>query len=390
MLHQSRSKRANLLKLGLILPALALFLWSFNTVDVYVPKADDPFFSTSQTDGKSIEITIDSKTTNAELDEIKKDLMDKGIDFSYTAVRNEEGEIIDLEIQVNSEQDGKSVSGSSSFNNEGKPIDPVRIIIDNDRGSMLFMGKDEGQSMEMIHEGIDKSVWIHKGDGDHKKIEVIKRKEGDNETMTILMDGEEISEEEYEQLKKDNKIMKKRIKKYKDGDDSDGKHVFIMKDSDEDVEFFGGEGDEKRIEIIKMGDDEDSVKIIVDGEEVSEEEYNKMKDDDKIVKKRIKIHKNKGGKDKNVFIMKDSDDEHDIEIIEDDGSGFMFIDVDGDGDEPLFIIDGKESSRKDVEKLGGSKNIETINVLKGEAAEKKYGKKAKDGVVEITTKKKKD
>lgn len=310
MLHQSRSKRTNLLKLGLILPALALFLWSFNTVDVYVPAKDEPIAATL-TDGKSIDITINSETTNAELKEIKKDLKEKGIDFSYTAVRNEDGEIIDLEIQVNSDQDGKSVSGSSSFSNDGEPIDPVRIMISDDHGMQLFMGKEEDGNYTMIHEDVDKSVWVHDGDEKHKRIEIIKMGDGDNKTM----------------------------------------------------------------------------KVIVDGEEVSEDVYNEMKGDDKVIKKTVKIRTDKDSKDKNVFIMKDSDDEHDIEVIEGDGSGFMFIDVDGDGDEPMFIIDGKESSRKEVEDLG-AKNIETIEVLKGEAAEKKYGKKAKDGVVEITTKKK--
>ena len=303
----------NLLKLGLILPALALFLFSFNTVDVYVPTIDDPM-ATTLSDGKSIEIVIDSKTTNAELEEIKKDLKDKGFDFSYTVVRNEDGEIIDLEVDVSSKSEGKSVSGSSTFSNDGKPIDPVRIMIDDDNGTMLFMGeKEEKHKMRMIHEDVEESVWIHEGDEEHKRIEVIKMGDGDDTT----------------------------------------------------------------------------VKIIVDGEEVSEEEYEKMKGDDKVIKKSVKIHKSKGGKDKNVFIMKDSDEDHDIEIIEGDDSGFVFVDVDGDGDEPLIMIDGKESSRKDIEKLG-AKNIETIEVLKGEAAEKKYGKKAKDGVVEITSKKKKE
>ena len=35
-------------------------------------------------------------------------------------------------------------------------------------------------------------------------------------------------------------------------------------------------------------------------------------------------------------------------------------------------------------------SIESISVLKGESATKKYGKKGKDGVIEITLKKKKD
>ena len=309
MLQQSRSKRSNLLKLGLILPALALFLWSFNTVDVYVPSADEPL-ATTLSDGKKIEITIDSKTTNAELKDIKKDLKEKGIDFSYTAVRNDDGEIIDLEIQISSKEEGKSMNGSSSFNNDGKPIDPVRIMINSDHGTMLFMGKDDGHKMSMIHEDMDESVWVHEGDGEHKRIEVIKMGDGDDQT----------------------------------------------------------------------------VKIIVDGEEVSEEEYEKMKGDDKVIKKTIKINKSKG-KGKNVFIMKDSDDEHDIEVIEDDGSGFMFIDMDGDGEEPMYLIDGKKASREDVKNLG-TKNIATVKGLKGDAAEKKYGKDAKHGVVEIITKEK--
>lgn len=313
MLHQSRSKRSNLLKLGLILPALALFLWSFNTVDIYVPTADEPVVKTLS-NGKSIEITIDSKTTNAELEDIKKDLKGKGIDFSYTAVRNDDGEIIDLELHIRSDEDGKSASGNSRFSNDGKPIDPVLIMIKDDNGIQLFMGNHVGRNMTMIHEGEDKSVWVHDGDEEHKLVEIIKLGDGSDKTM----------------------------------------------------------------------------KIIVDGEEVSEEEYEKMKGDDKAVKKTVRIKSGKDkGKGKNVFIMKDSDDEHDIEVIEGDGSGFMFIDVDGDGDEPLIMIDGKESTRADIEKLG-PKNIATIEVLKGEAAEKKYGDKAKDGVIEITSKKDKD
>jgi TonB-dependent SusC/RagA subfamily outer membrane receptor len=53
---------------------------------------------------------------------------------------------------------------------------------------------------------------------------------------------------------------------------------------------------------------------------------------------------------------------------------------------PLIIIDGKESSKQDLNKIPG-KRIESINVLKGESAIKKYGDKGKDGSVEIITKK---
>ena len=51
---------------------------------------------------------------------------------------------------------------------------------------------------------------------------------------------------------------------------------------------------------------------------------------------------------------------------------------------PLYILDGKIITKKDVEKLSAD-NISKITVLKGDAAKKKYGEKGKNGVVEITS-----
>ena len=57
--------------------------------------------------------------------------------------------------------------------------------------------------------------------------------------------------------------------------------------------------------------------------------------------------------------------------------------IDGDG-EPLFMIDGKET--KSIKNLSPS-DIKSLTVLKDGTAEEKYGKKGKNGVIEITTKK---
>jgi hypothetical protein len=51
---------------------------------------------------------------------------------------------------------------------------------------------------------------------------------------------------------------------------------------------------------------------------------------------------------------------------------------------PLYFIDGKESSSSDLKAISPN-NIQSINVIKGESAEKKYGTKGKNGVIEITT-----
>ena len=53
--------------------------------------------------------------------------------------------------------------------------------------------------------------------------------------------------------------------------------------------------------------------------------------------------------------------------------------------QPIYIIDGKEISTDEMKKINPS-TIESINILKGSSAKKKYGAKGKNGVVEITLK----
>src|SRR5690606_30847173 len=57
--------------------------------------------------------------------------------------------------------------------------------------------------------------------------------------------------------------------------------------------------------------------------------------------------------------------------------------------EPLYIIDGEVKTTGDMSSIDPN-TIESIDVLKGENAVDKYGKEAKDGVILITTKKKKE
>ena len=137
--------------------------------------------------------------------------------------------------------------------------------------------------------------------------------------------------------------------------------------------WISSEGDETKEVIIKK--DNGSSKIFINGEEVKE---------DKLHEQNIKIHIDNDDDEGSVFIMKDSDDDNDIEVITQE-DGFFFIDTDGEG-EPLYVIDGKKATKEAVKKLSPSQ-IKSMNVLKGKAARKKYGKAAKDGVIEITTKK---
>lgn len=61
----------------------------------------------------------------------------------------------------------------------------------------------------------------------------------------------------------------------------------------------------------------------------------------------------------------------------------VYTDLDA---KPLMIVDGKEIP--DFKQVRSADDIESVNVLKGEKAVQAYGEKGKDGVIEITTKKK--
>ena len=93
---------------------------------------------------------------------------------------------------------------------------------------------------------------------------------------------------------------------------------------------------------------------------------------------------------KNIFVISDDDKEN---IFEEDhayitgksNAGIKITSI--DGKEPLFIIDGKEITKRELNSLNPD-NIDSISVLKDKSATAVYGDKGKDGVVLITTKKK--
>jgi hypothetical protein len=305
MLHQSKSNKWNALKILIIMPVLALFLWSFNSRTIYVSPDDNQVSVASQsTTDQTIEIRIDKDTSTEELEELKKDLAKKGIDFSYTVVHNEQNEIIDLDISFSGgENDNKTFVGSSSFNNDGEPIDPVTIVFDKDNN--LFLMNNEGEDVKIIEREEHISTWVHADDDAHQTIEIYK----DNGKETIKVNGKEVSREEFEEMEE------------------------------------GTEGHQKKIKIKKVI---------------------------------------KGDKDSHVMIMSDHDSAHEIEVISGDGGSFFF--AEGELDEDwLILLNGKEVEQDAIKDLEAG-DIETMNVIKGKKASKKYGNKAKEGVLEITTK----
>ncbi len=144
------------------------------------------------------------------------------------------------------------------------------------------------------------------------------------------------------------------------------KEIIIDKDGDKEIIIIGGDGHD--VKAYDMKDAKD-VKVIKEVKVIELDE-----DAEGVSKVIIK----KGGP---------GNEEIDVKVTTlsgGPGDEFLFI---GDGDEqPLIIIDGKEFPDMNMEDVD-QKNIETIEILKGDKAVEEYGEKAKHGVVIIKTRK---
>lgn len=289
MINQIPSQKVNAIKTLIIVPLLALFFVSFNGKTEYrIEHAPNitPL-------GKTIELVIDKDTSEEELADMKNDLKKDGVDFSYTIKHNSQKEIVDIAIQISGKgENGATFNNSYNSSNTERAISPLYILIDAEHNLVSIGTKGTYRSNSVHIDADDDRIWINSDHDKHREIRISEK------------DGEKI--------------------------------------------------------------------IIVDGKEISEEEF-----------ERLDIHT--GGSSSKVFIHTDSDDEHDIRVIGDEGNSFFFIDTDGDK-EPIFLVDGKRSTSKKVKRLDPD-DIESIDVSKGEKALERFGEEGKNGVVEITTKK---
>lgn len=316
MLQKNPSRKSNQLKYALLIPILAVFLFTFNTKTIAQEKEKEIEINIVK-----VELIVDKNTTDETLDSEVKTFNDEfGVKLSFKGVkRNSDGEITGIKISA------KSKSGSTSYDTSGdEPIKPIKISYDSDSNNLnisnlskvhkshySYKVKDKGENVIIIKEDGDNMSWTTKK-GKGKKVII----DGDDENVWIEKDGEK-------------KIVIREVKK--------------------------GDGEEHEIIVKEMGEHENNVVVEITSDEDGEE---------------------------NVFIIKSDGDSKDVNIKK-KGNFVFFSDSD---EQPLYIIDGKESNQKAMKDLDPNQ-IKSMNILKGDSAEKKYGDKAKHGVIEITTKK---
>ena len=340
MLQKQRSNRKSQLKMIFILPLMALFLMSFSTKEIVtyeVPESEINSGLMQESEvlpGETIEVIVSKDMSDKDLDKLVDKFKKMDISLKFKGVkRNSDGEIKAIQISVKSDRSNANYSSNSD---DG--INPITIKVDD--GSISI---GDGEYHE-VHGGYkyrtkdDGTVWIHKGD---KSSEVhVYTDHGDEDFEIHEEDGKVI-------IKSGGKV--KEIKKVGKG------NAFFIKEGDGDHEY--------KVVEIEGGDHEGHEVIVRSGK------------DAKLVKEWI------DKKEGNVFILDDEDKEK--VVIRNIGKDKIHIM--GDSEDALIILDGKEVDNDKVSELD-SKNIKSVEVLKGKAAEEKYGEKGKNGVIVIKTK----
>jgi TonB-dependent SusC/RagA subfamily outer membrane receptor len=330
MLHQTPSKTIHLLKYLLIVPALALFLMAFNRETVYVPQLNSARELITP-GAKTIEVTIDKNTPDEALVKMKEDLAKADVDFSYTTVRNEAGEIIQISIHlIGTAKNGNSFSGSFTTETEG-PIEPILVRITE--GSVFIGGVSplEEGDLRTGEKDTESTVWIFRSDDSPE--EVIEMEENGGKRV-IRINGEPVDTEDLRKQGKAKKILVNML---------EVRDTLEPGVTEVRIENIVVEEDGVEERIIEMSPGRDSVRyraIVIDSEKSGDFPQ--------------------GNQSKMSFYPADIS--------------------------PLIFIDGKKAGKKQMKGLDPDQ-IESINVLKGEAALEKHGKKAANGVIEITTKK---
>lgn len=355
MLQKSKSKKINKIKYALVIPLLAIFLMSFNTKDIYIKKAE-PIFdmlpnpvlnnlepeksmiaetplktnavetittpkvknrTINNVSKKEVEVFIVTKNaSDADLDQITSEAKAKGVTLKFKNVkRNADGEITAIKIEA------RGNDSNASYNlNSDEPITPIKISFGK-KGKNISIGNANVKQ---------KSVTYIIKDG--SKVSKVKGTGSSTENIFISDDDDGVYEVEGDSV------------------------LYITKGRNNFTKRI------KTVDIIKNGDNDDTVEIIVDNDGLNENEDIIIVKKDKPGKTAYKVKTVGKGKSNNKVIIKTDD-----------------------GTEPIYIIDGKEVKNKAFKTLDND-DIKSINVLKGDSAIKKYGDRAKNGVVEITTK----
>ena len=437
MLNKSTSNNRNAWKLSLVLPLLAVFLWSFNVKDEII------YTEVEMLPSNTVEISVNEKGNAAEKDEVF--ISEYEMDSDAGRYETDIDEITVKEItpaethsDMDSENTGVAATDHGPEENIEGEFDVIYVIPGmvsdrtvRQRNKTLFANGSATVSTNSFFRGHIKrsnsnrsNAYSFQGNSGFF-YEDSNRDHEDNEiTMVIDKTSTDADLDKVKKIFKDNYDVAVTFSGVKRNNEGHITAINIKVKSESSNGNISEEMDDgiNPIKItyntktgsLSLGN---TNKWIV-GRALRSGNGNVFFHDSDHKDGKVKIWTSKGHgtgsvKDGSYEIIIDSDDdgESELEVIEisprhrgrvvtksgttisgssifihnDDGDNGIFF-HDDDDSEPLIIIDGKESTEKALKKMD-SKDIEKIEVIKGDKALEEYGKKAKDRVIIVTTKK---
>jgi bla regulator protein blaR1 len=431
MLHKNHSPRLKQIKLALVLPLLVGFVFAFNTKVVAQHKQD--------TESKITKVDIDvfamqfeKNATKADLDNIKSSFKNKfGFAIKIKNLkRNDKNEITGIKITAKKGKTNAQYATSSS-----DPIQPIKIAYNGKSDQIsISTGKDahnknrnyfsykienftgDPQKLIKLQNSLinDKSqndiifinssdTIIHKLKGKNSFVFVSNKDKGKSNASLFTKQRGNVSatwiddagnKTDIIEVKEDGNISKIiEIKTDKNGTIS--KTVRVSTDKN-----MWNDKDGNVTEIIEVLTDEKPHKLHKKYKMVKNNSKSTWKDKNGNITKVIEVKTDKNGnitktikvdsdKKGHKLIIKDIDLDDKDKVIDLDATNNKnaFVFSTSGSESPIFILDGKEIKKEALDKFNID-SIKSISVLKGTKATKKYGSKGKNGVIEITTKKK--
>jgi hypothetical protein len=285
-----------------------------------------------QENNYTIDLVIDKNSTDAILEQESSTFKEKlNVNLSFKGVkRNSNNEIIAIKITA------KGENVKANFENSGAaPIKPIKISFDS-KSNAITIGNLNEEHLTTIYQG-------------ENVVSSNNKPNQEAQYVFITSDGEKTTwtSKNTDSISKENKII------------INDANVWVTKNDNEiKVTYTNDENNKQIVKIIKNGEE-----IIID--EKVEDQMLFIESDDAT--ENVIIFENENGKiekEKKVIVV---------------NSGNINV-------KPLYILDGKEISPQEMEKINPD-TIESVNVLKGENAITNYGEKGKNGVIVIKLKK---
>ncbi|MEB8344724.1 M56 family metallopeptidase [Flavobacteriaceae bacterium KMM 6898] len=372
MLNKTKSNKKQVWKYAMVIPMLVAFIFLFNVETVAQYRTEN----FEELDQQEVVFTITKEQSNNELDDLKKQIKSNhGGTLKYNGLkRNDAGEISAITVEFKDKVKGMV---RASYNEESG-IDPI-MFGTNTTGGMFIMSGDHEMPFgpgrmhsDSEHIKIKKMVNRVQRDmkhsdafNDRQKHVVILEENGEE---TIMVNGQKVTREEYEEIEKQENDEEIIIKK-------------INKQNGEDNIWIESSGNESQKIIIKEVDGKKTIEV--NGKKISPEDYEKMKMSGESHKMRIHMdHDKNKDKMKSVFIMKDGDREIDEDYEEDVIHSTLMNLMEMENFK--IEIDGKESTKAELEKLAPDE-IATFDVFKEDG---NPDGKNNTAVIKVRTKKK--